>query len=62
MYCRCLCVNNNNNNINDWPPLPPIPYDLINGSQAPEEEIPQVMDVPSDKMGHVIGKQGASIK
>lgn len=61
MYCDCFCVNNNNN-LNDWPPLPPITDDLINGGHTPEEEILQVIDVPGDNMKHIIGKQGASIK
>ncbi|KAK7291022.1 hypothetical protein RIF29_05863 [Crotalaria pallida] len=59
LYCRCFCVNSNN--YADWPSLPPIPDKLKADGDEPEEEILSVLDVPSGKMGRVIGKKGATI-
>lgn len=60
LYCRCFCVNDNG--FADWPPLPPIPDDLIaEENAASEEEVLSVLDVPPGKMGRIIGKKGASI-
>ncbi|KAL5558743.1 hypothetical protein UlMin_034954 [Ulmus minor] len=59
LYCRCFCISTNG--YADWPPLPPIPDDLIVEGNAPEEEILSVLDVPPGKMGIVIGRRGASI-
>ncbi|KAI5647974.1 hypothetical protein M9H77_33979 [Catharanthus roseus] len=60
LYCRCFCINDND--FADWPPLPPVPDDLLADENAPaEEEILSVLDVPPGKMGRVIGKRGASI-
>lgn len=59
LYCRCFCISDNN--FADWPSLPPIPDNLISGDNVPEEEILSVLDVPSGKMGCIIGRRGASI-
>ncbi|RVW52412.1 piRNA biogenesis protein EXD1 [Vitis vinifera] len=59
LYCRCFCINDND--YADWPPLPPIPDNLIVEGNAPEEEILSVLHVPPGKMGRVIGRRGASI-
>ncbi|KAJ0427971.1 putative 3'-5' exonuclease domain, K domain, ribonuclease H-like superfamily [Helianthus annuus] len=59
LYCRCFCITDNN--YADWPPIPPIPEDIITDDNAPEEEILSVVDVPPGKMGVVIGRRGASI-
>ncbi|KAL2237068.1 UNVERIFIED_CONTAM: Ribonuclease D [Sesamum indicum] len=59
LYCRCFCIDDSN--FADWPPLPPIPDNLIADKTAPEEEILSVLDVPRGKMGCVIGKRGANI-
>ncbi|KAL0323782.1 UNVERIFIED_CONTAM: hypothetical protein Scaly_2345300 [Sesamum calycinum] len=71
LYCRCFCIDDSN--FADWPPLPPIPVDLVlqikNWSLDhailhdvyPREEILSVLDVPRGKMGCVIGKRGANI-
>ncbi|KAI3698443.1 hypothetical protein L2E82_41992 [Cichorium intybus] len=58
LYCRCFCISDNN--FADWPPLPPIPENLVT-DDGPEEEILAVVDVPPGKMGLIIGKRGASI-
>ncbi|PIA42872.1 hypothetical protein AQUCO_02000372v1 [Aquilegia coerulea] len=59
LYCRCFCINDNE--FADWPPIPPIPDDVIDKENALEEEILSVLHVPPGKMGCVIGKRGASI-
>lgn len=59
LYCRCFCINDDN--LAEWPALPSIPDDLPVDTEAPEEEILSVLDVPPGKMGRVIGKKGASI-
>ncbi|KAL6005963.1 hypothetical protein ACLOJK_040008 [Asimina triloba] len=59
LYCRCFCINNNN--YVDWPLLPPMPDSIVAEENAPEEEILSVLEVPSGKMGVVIGRRGASI-
>ncbi|XP_058073988.1 uncharacterized protein LOC131222804 isoform X3 [Magnolia sinica] len=59
LYCRCFCISDNEHA--DWPSLPPIPDNLIAEGDIPEEEILSVLDVPSGKMGLVIGRRGASI-
>ncbi|KAL4570249.1 hypothetical protein LXL04_025900 [Taraxacum kok-saghyz] len=59
LYCRCFCISHNN--YADWPPIPPIPENLVGKENEPEEEILAVVDVPPGKMGLVIGKRGASI-
>ncbi|KNA23074.1 hypothetical protein SOVF_028180 [Spinacia oleracea] len=59
LYCRCFCISDDN--LTEWPALPPIPDDLPVDTQAPEEEILSVLDVPPGKMGRVIGRKGASI-
>jgi len=59
LYCRCFCLNDND--CNDWPPLPPIPDNLIKEGQTFEEEILQFVDVPDGNMGRVIGRKGSSI-
>ncbi|XAR70816.1 Ribonuclease D [Bertholletia excelsa] len=59
LYCRCFCINDNAYAY--WPPLPPIPDNLVREGNAPEEEILSVLDVPPGKMGCIIGKRGASI-
>lgn len=59
LYCRCFCISDND--YADWPPLPPIPDSLIAEGNVPEDEILSVLDVPSGKMGRVIGRRGASI-
>ncbi|KAJ0431945.1 putative 3'-5' exonuclease domain, K domain, ribonuclease H-like superfamily [Helianthus annuus] len=59
LYCRCFCITDNN--YADWPPIPPIPEDIITDDNALEEEILSVVDVPPGKMGVVIGRRGASI-
>ncbi|XP_077210649.1 3'-5' exonuclease domain-containing protein / K homology domain-containing protein / KH domain-containing protein [Tasmannia lanceolata] len=59
LYCRCFCINDNE--FADWPSIPPIPDNLIAEGTVPEEEILSVLNVPSGKMGRVIGKRGASI-
>ncbi|XXG48271.1 hypothetical protein AAC387_Pa02g2769 [Persea americana] len=60
LYCRCFCIHDNNDT--DWPPAPPIPDSLIAGGDVLEEEILSVLNVPSGKMGRVIGRGGASIR
>ncbi|CAI9275044.1 unnamed protein product [Lactuca saligna] len=59
LYCRCFCISDNN--YADWPPLPPVPENLVVNENDLEEEILSVVDVPPGKMGLVIGKRGASI-
>ncbi|XP_073007623.1 uncharacterized protein [Typha latifolia] len=59
LYCRCFCINDNDQA--DWPPLPPLPDDLVAEGYTPKEEILSVLNVPPGKMGRVIGKRGASI-
>ncbi|KAL0917824.1 hypothetical protein M5K25_012919 [Dendrobium thyrsiflorum] len=59
LYCRCFCINNNN--YADWTPPPPIPDSLVTEGYAPQEEILSVLDVPTGKMGLVIGKKGSTI-
>ncbi|XP_072957259.1 uncharacterized protein [Typha angustifolia] len=59
LYCRCFCINDNDQA--DWPPLPPLPDDLVAEGYTPKEEILSVLNVPPGKMGQVIGKRGASI-
>ncbi|KAL0394143.1 UNVERIFIED_CONTAM: hypothetical protein Slati_4380500 [Sesamum latifolium] len=49
LYCRCFCTDDTN--FADWPPLPPIPDNLIADKTAPEEEILSVLDVPRGKNG-----------
>ncbi|KAK4259487.1 hypothetical protein QN277_005813 [Acacia crassicarpa] len=60
LNCRCFCLNDND--YADWPSLPPIPDNLRVDGDAPEEEILSVLDVPSGKMGRIIGKRGSTIK
>ncbi|XP_057524202.1 uncharacterized protein LOC130803969 isoform X1 [Amaranthus tricolor] len=59
LYCRCFCLSDNN--FADWPALPPIPDDLPPETEAVEEEILSVLEIPPGKMGLVIGKRGATI-
>ncbi|KAG9145598.1 hypothetical protein Leryth_021546 [Lithospermum erythrorhizon] len=59
LYCRCFC--HSNNNYADWPPLPPVPENLISEKNMLEEEILSVLDVPNGKMGRIIGRKGATI-
>ncbi|XP_031372620.1 uncharacterized protein LOC116187806 isoform X2 [Punica granatum] len=60
LYCRCFCINDND--YAEWPLLPPIPDNMTaDGSDAPEEKILSILDVPPGKMGRVIGRKGASI-
>ncbi|KAI9106778.1 hypothetical protein K1719_022306 [Acacia pycnantha] len=59
LNCRCFCVNDND--YADWPSLPPIPEKLTVDGDGPEEEILSVLDVPSGKMGRIIGRRGATI-
>ncbi|KAK1441648.1 hypothetical protein QVD17_07706 [Tagetes erecta] len=59
LYCRCFCITDND--YADWPPLLPIPENLVKDNNALEEEILSVVDVPPGKMGLVIGRRGASI-
>jgi len=59
LYCRCFCITDNG--CADWPPLPPVPENVITDNKALEEEILSVVDVPPGKMGRVIGRKGASI-
>lgn len=59
LYCRCFCITDNN--YADWPPLPPMPDNIVTDNNSPEEEILSVVDVPPGKMGRVIGRKGASI-
>ncbi|KDP34133.1 hypothetical protein JCGZ_07704 [Jatropha curcas] len=59
LYCRCFCINAND--YADWPPVPPIPDNLVGMGNDPEEEILSILDVPPGKMGRVIGRRGASI-
>lgn len=59
LYCRCFCINDND--FADWPPLPPIPGNLMTEENAPEEEVLSVLDVPPGKMGCIIGRRGSSI-
>ncbi|XP_055820470.1 uncharacterized protein LOC129889261 isoform X2 [Solanum dulcamara] len=59
LYCRCFCINENH--FADWPPLPPIPENIIADESILEEETLSVVDVPPGKMGRVIGRRGASI-
>uniref|UniRef100_A0A1D1YBY6 Exonuclease 3'-5' domain-containing protein 1 n=1 Tax=Anthurium amnicola TaxID=1678845 RepID=A0A1D1YBY6_9ARAE len=59
LYCRCFCISDNDSV--DWPPVPPIPDDLLTDGLPPEEEILSVLNVPPGKMGRVIGKKGSCI-
>ncbi|XP_074312476.1 exosome complex exonuclease rrp6-like isoform X1 [Silene latifolia] len=60
LYCRCFCVTEYG--FADWPPIPSVPGDFFMNGKVPEEEILSVVDVPSGKMGCIIGKKGASIQ
>ncbi|KAK2661318.1 hypothetical protein Ddye_007851 [Dipteronia dyeriana] len=59
LYCRCFCINDND--YADWPPLQPIPDNLLVQGDVPEEEILSILDVPPGKMGRIIGRRGSSI-
>lgn len=59
LFSRCFCIDNNE--YADWPSVPSMPANLIEGKNAPEEEILSVFDVPSGCMGYVIGRNGSSI-
>ncbi|KAI9192400.1 hypothetical protein LWI28_022315 [Acer negundo] len=59
LYCRCFCINDND--YADWPPLQPIPDNLLVEGDVPEEEILSILDVPPGKMGRIIGRRGSSI-
>ncbi|GMI73051.1 hypothetical protein like AT2G25910 [Hibiscus trionum] len=59
LHCRCFCVEDKG--FSDWPPIPTIPDSIKAKGNAPEEEILSVINVPSGKMGQIIGKKGVSI-
>ncbi|XVF74466.1 hypothetical protein PTKIN_Ptkin13bG0112400 [Pterospermum kingtungense] len=59
LYCRYFCVNDKG--FADWPPIPTIPDSIKAKGNALEEEISSVINVPSGKMGCIIGKRGATI-
>ncbi|MBA0608655.1 hypothetical protein Godav_020847 [Gossypium davidsonii] len=67
LHCRCFCVNDKG--FLDWPPIPTIPAkfnpQLLDNIKAKgnalEEETLSIINVPSGRMGLVIGKKGASI-
>lgn len=58
LYCRCFCGNADM--FEDWPELPPPPED-IKAEVADLQEILSVLEVPSGRMGHIIGKKGSNI-
>ncbi|KAF3324571.1 Exonuclease 3'-5' domain-containing protein 1 [Carex littledalei] len=55
LYCRCFCLADTNA---EWPPLSLIP----GAEQIPEREILSILNIPSHKMGPVIGKKGSFIR
>uniref|UniRef100_A0A7I4EGU3 K Homology domain-containing protein n=1 Tax=Physcomitrium patens TaxID=3218 RepID=A0A7I4EGU3_PHYPA len=57
LYCQCFCAGDD---CFLGCPLPPPPEQLINGELL-QEEVLAVVDVPSGKMGLVIGRKGSSI-
>ncbi|KAL4311473.1 hypothetical protein GQ457_01G040440 [Hibiscus cannabinus] len=59
LHCRCFCAGDEG--FSDWPPVPTIPDNMKAKGNAPEEEILSVINVPSGKMGQIIGKKGVSI-
>ncbi|KAK9690140.1 hypothetical protein RND81_09G107500 [Saponaria officinalis] len=59
LYCRCFCVTDRG--FSDWPSIPSVPGDFFSNGKIPEDEILSVVDVPTGKMGCIIGKKGASI-
>ncbi|XVF25077.1 hypothetical protein REPUB_Repub13aG0182700 [Reevesia pubescens] len=59
LYCRCFCLSDKGSA--DWPSIPTIPDSIKAEGNVPEEEILSVINVPSGRMGCVIGKRGSSI-
>jgi exonuclease 3'-5' domain-containing protein 1 len=57
LYCQCFCAGDD---CFLGCPLPPPPEQLIDGELL-QEEVLAVVDVPSGKMGLVIGRKGSSI-
>ncbi|XP_078168843.1 uncharacterized protein LOC144563268 [Carex rostrata] len=55
LYCRCYCLDDTNA---DWPPLSLIP----GAEQIPEREILSMLNIPSHRMGPVIGKKGSFVR
>ncbi|XP_021765395.1 uncharacterized protein LOC110729912 isoform X1 [Chenopodium quinoa] len=60
LHCRCFCIVNNR--YADWPSIPSVSGDFFPSGKVPEQEILSVIDVPSGKMGCIIGKKGATIQ
>jgi len=57
LYCHCFCSGDDRFL---GCPLPPLPEQVADG-EPPQEEVLAVVDVPTGKMGLVIGRKGSSI-
>ncbi|GAB2293437.1 hypothetical protein Dimus_027636 [Dionaea muscipula] len=60
LYCRCFLAGDQG--YTDWPPIPTLPDNLSSDGNVPEDEILSVVDIPSGKMGFIIGRKGSSIR
>lgn len=58
LYCRCFCESADM--FQDWPGLP-LPPEDVRDDVTGLQEILSVVEVPSGKMGRIIGKKGSSI-